>query len=78
MVRKNYRMTTIDLAPDQYRMLKVMAAQQGSPMAEIIRYAVDDYLSKNMPDYIKTQDNMRRFKEYADETLKVVEVIKND
>ena len=78
MVRKNYRMTTIDLAPDQYKMLKVMAAQQGSPMAEIIRYAVDDYLSANMPDYIKTQNSMRKFKEYADEKLKVVEVKQNE
>jgi len=78
MVRKDYRMTTIDLAPEQYRMLKVMAAQQGSPMSEIIRYSVDDYLSKNLPQYIKTQTNMRRFKEYANENLKVVEAKQNE
>ena len=75
MVRKDYKMTTVDLHPHQYKMLKVMSAQQGTPMAEIIRYAIDGYLNKHNPDYIKTQMNMRKFKENNEDTLRAMEVI---
>jgi len=70
MTRKEYKMTTIDLLPTQYKALKVMAAETGTSMAEIMRYAADDFLSKHKKGYVKTQDSMRVFKQNNKDTIK--------
>lgn len=63
MVRKGYTVITMDIYPEQHKMVKMLAIEKKCSMSEIVRFSLDRYLNEEIENYKPIFTEIQTFKQ---------------